>query len=220
MAPHQETIELGQQAVDTARELSARGLSSGAAGNVSFRAEAGFVITPTGIESDKLVIEQLVYLDYDGSTLAGNFRPSSEWKMHSLIYQNRPDIDAVVHCHSRYATALACCHRDIPAFHYMIAVAGGNSIRCAPYALFGTEQLARAAVTAMDERHACLLANHGQLTGAKSLTEALNLAIEVEELSASYHACLSLGDVQILSEGDMHSVLKKFKHYGQQDKDN
>jgi L-fuculose-phosphate aldolase len=99
----------------------------------------------------------------------------------------------------------------------MIAIAGGNSIRCAPYALFGSEQLAKAAVTAMDERYACLLANHGQLTGANSLTEALNLAIEVEQLSASYHACLTLGNVQILSEGDMHSVLKKFSSYGQQD---
>lgn len=217
MAPRQDTSELRQQVIDTAQQLSTRGLSSGAAGNVSFRAESGLVITPTGIEPDQLSSEQLVHIGYDGSILGGNLRPSSEWQMHSLIYQNRADIDAVVHCHSRYATALACCHRDIPAFHYMIAVAGGNSIRCAPYALFGTEQLARAAVTAMNERYACLLANHGQLTGAKSLTEALNLAIEVEELSASYHASLALGDVQILSEGDMHSVLKRFASYGQQD---
>lgn len=217
MAPHQNITELRQQIVDTALELSNKGLSSGAAGNVSFRTEAGFVITPTGIKPDQLSIDQLVRLDYDGSILEGGLRPSSEWQMHSLIYQNRPDIDAVVHCHSCYATALACCHQDIPAFHYMIAIAGGNSIRCAPYALFGSEQLAKAAVTAMDERYACLLANHGQLTGANSLTEALNLAIEVEQLSASYHACLTLGNVQILSEGDMHSVLKKFSSYGQQD---
>lgn len=217
MAPHQSDRELRQEVVETAKALIAKGLASGAAGNVSVRTENGFIITPTGIEPDRLSAKQLVLLDRAGLTLDGELRPSSEWQMHSLLYQKRPDINAVVHCHSRFATALACCHRDIPAFHYMVAVAGGNSIRCAPYALFGTEQLAKAALIAMDERQACLLANHGQLSAGKTLTEALSLAIEVEELSAIYQVSLNSGDVQILSDGEMHSVLKKFSHYGQQD---
>tara|TARA_B110000444_G_C18816702_1_gene585519 strand:+ start:1119 stop:1775 length:657 start_codon:yes stop_codon:yes gene_type:complete len=216
MGPKNEITELRQETIKTAQELDSSGLSIGAAGNVSFRTKDGFIITPTGVEAAKLSIQQLVHLDYDGSILNGNLLPSSEWQMHSQIYQARSDIDAIVHCHSRYATALACCQHDIPAFHYMIAVAGGNSIRCAPYSLFGTEQLGKAAVVAMDERNACLLANHGQLTGAKSISEALKLAMEVEGLSAAYHACLAFDDVHILSEGDMHSVLKKFKYYGQQ----
>jgi len=201
--------------IQAMQTLISQGLASGTAGNASVRSGQGFLITPTGVRPEDLKSEKLVYLNYEGKVINGDYLPSSEWQMHAKLYQHRPDINALVHCHSRYATSLACRHRDIPPFHYMVAVAGGNSIRCARYALFGSEQLANTALSAFEERYACLLANHGQLAAGKNIGKALELAIEVEQLSEIYHTALSTGDCKLLSEGDMHSVLKKFKSYGQ-----
>jgi L-fuculose-phosphate aldolase len=135
--------------------------------------------------------------------------------MHAAIYAAHPDAAAIVHCHSRHATALACCGRGIPAFHYMVAVAGGEDVRCAPYALFGSEELARHAVSALEGRRACLLGNHGQIATGRSLESALSLAIEVEELAAQYLLALSAGGPRHLDDEQMREVMERFAGYGQ-----
>lgn len=156
-----------------------------------------------------------IEVDLYGGVLAGTLRPSSEWPMHAAIYRARPDAQAIVHCHSRHATALACCGRDIPAFHYMVAAAGGDSIRCAPYALFGSGALAEHALTALRDRRACLLGNHGQIALGSSLEAALALAVEVEELAAQYGAALAIGEPRILDDAEMREVMRRFAGYGQ-----
>jgi L-fuculose-phosphate aldolase len=147
----------------------------------------------------------------------GHRRPSSEWRFHRDIFTSRADVRAIVHTHSRSATALACSGRGIPAFHYMVAVAGGADIRCAPYHTFGTQALSDAAVAALDGRLACLLANHGMIAVGADLPGALALAGEVENLAAQYCAALAVGEVRILDEGEMLRVLEKFRTYGRQD---
>jgi len=134
--------------------------------------------------------------------------------MHAAIYEARPEAGAIVHCHSRHATALACCGLGIPAFHYMVAVAGGDSIRCAPYALFGSAELAAHAVAALAGRRACLLANHGQIALGATLEQALGLAVEVEELAAQFTLARSLGEPRLLDEAEMRAVLERFRSYG------
>ena len=131
--------------VQAARELPARGLSAGTSGNVSVRDGAGFLITPSGVPYGTMTASDVVQLDSAGRVVGGHLSPSSEWRLHLGLYAERPDLGAIVHAHPRYATALACTGRDMPAFHYMVAIAGGDSIRCAPYAPFGTEELAHAA---------------------------------------------------------------------------
>jgi L-fuculose-phosphate aldolase len=196
--------------------LERSGLSVGRAGNASVRTARGMRITPTGIEPAALADAAMVELSLDGEHIEGELRPSSEWPMHAGIYRARPEVNAIAHCHSRHATALACCGRDIPAFHYMVAVAGGDSIRCAPYALFGTQELATGAVAALAGRRACLLANHGQLALGHTLGAALALAIEVEELAAQYHCALAIGEVRLLDAAQMREVIERFAGYGQQ----
>jgi L-fuculose-phosphate aldolase len=203
------------QLVDCMRRMDAAGLTHGTAGNASCRSAAGMLITPTGIAPAAMREAAIVETDLHGHALGGQFAPSSEWPMHAAIYRHRPDAHAVVHCHSRYATALACSGRGIPAFHYMIAVAGGDDVRCAPYALFGSEILAEHALHALDGRRACLLANHGQLTLANSIMEALQLAIEIEELAAQYCTTLAIGGARILDSAQMSDVYGKFAGYGQ-----
>jgi L-fuculose-phosphate aldolase len=218
----QQAIRMSSpQAADDAMSLcrcmhaiAAEGLSRGSSGNASVRTARGMRITPSGIASTALEPGQMVEITLDGRPMEGLLAPSSEWRMHAGVYAARPDVQAIVHCHSRYATALACCRRDIPAFHYMVAVAGGNSIRCAPYATFGTAELAAHALAALEGRRACLLANHGQLALGTSLEGALALAREVEELAAQYTLALGLGDVQLLDAAEMHVVLEKFRTYG------
>ena len=195
--------------------LEQRGLSVGRSGNASARTPTGMRITPSGLEPSRMDPATMVDMAFEGQVLAGTLTPSSEWRMHAGIYAARPEVQAIVHCHSRHATALACTGRGIPAFHYMVAVAGGDSIRCAPYALFGTEALAQHAVEALQDRRACLLANHGQLAMGSSLEAALALAVEVEELAAQYCAALAIGDVAILDEAPMREVLERFASYGQ-----
>jgi L-fuculose-phosphate aldolase len=201
--------------VDCMRRLAAAGLSRGSSGNASARCARGMLITATGLPPERMAPEDAVELDLNGRVLAGRLRPSSEWPMHAAIYRARPDAQAIVHCHSRHATALACCGRDIPAFHYMVAVAGGDSIRCSPYALFGSDALAGHAVAALHERRACLLGNHGQIALGDSLEVALALAIEVEELAAQYCAALAIGEPHLLDGAQMRKVIERFAGYGQ-----
>lgn len=200
----------------TMREIAARGLSAGTSGNASLRTSRGFLITPTGVAPEALRADSAVELDLSGRVLAGHLLPSSEWPMHAAIYAARPDAAAIVHCHSRHATALACCALPIPAFHYMVAVAGGDSIRCAPYAVFGSPVLAAAAVAALAGRQACLLANHGQIALGSTPERALALAVEVEELAAQYLLARQAGTPRILDDDEMAEVLARFGSYGQQ----
>jgi L-fuculose-phosphate aldolase len=197
--------------VETAKRMSASGLSHGRSGNVSARWGDGMLITPSGASYDTLEPNDTVYVDADGTPRGG--KPSSEWRFHHAAYQARPEAGAVVHCHSLCATALACAHRPIPAFHYMVAIAGGTDIPLAPYATFGTEDLAAHVAEALAHRKACLLANHGQIAAAADLDAALELAGEVENLAAQYLEVLKLGEVHLLDDAEMQRVLERFKTY-------
>jgi L-fuculose-phosphate aldolase len=206
----------GPELIECMRELSRSSLSVGSSGNASQRSARGMWISPTGILPARMGVEDLVELDLSGTVLRGTRLPSSEWPMHAAIYDARPDAHAIVHCHSRHATALACLGQEIPAFHYMVAAAGGDSIRCAPYALFGSSELAAHALDALHGRKACLLGNHGQIAIGASLDEALRLAAEVEELAAQYWTTLAAGTPRLLGAAEMNQVLQRFASYGQQ----
>jgi L-fuculose-phosphate aldolase len=200
--------------IATALRMNECRINSGKSGNVSVRVESGFLITPTGMAYDSIHVEDIVDVTFAG-TAAGARLPSSEWRFHRDIYVDRPDAAAIVHVHSTFATALACLGRGIPAFHYMVAVAGGKDIRCAPYATFGTQELSDNAVSALAGRRACLLANHGMIAIGGSLDAALALAIEVEALAAQYCTALQIGEPNLLSDAEMDVVIDKFKTYGQ-----
>jgi L-fuculose-phosphate aldolase len=207
-----------QQAVISAcRELTRLRLTHGTSGNVSLRRnERQFFVSPTGMSYDALEADDIPLVDLDGRWF-GRRLPSSEWRFHRDIFKSRDDVGAIVHTHSMNATALACTGRGIPAFHYMVAVAGGAEIRCAPYYTFGTQALSDAAVAALEGRKACLLSNHGVIAVGADLPAAVALAGEVENLAAQYCAALALGDVRILDEVEMRPVLDKFRTYGNQD---
>ncbi len=208
---------LQQQLTLAMQQMQAEGLSKGKSGNMSVRTNTGMLITPTGILPDQLTPEAMVHIDFSGKLIQeGQLKPSSEWPMHAAIYQHRPDTQAISHCHSRFATTLACAGKSIPAFHYMVAVAGGDDIPCTPYAIFGSETLATHTAKALKNRNACLLGNHGQIALGNTLTEALHLAIEVEELAAQYWGTLALGGCQLLGSDEMDEVINQFHHYGQQ----
>lgn len=199
----------------TALEMSRKGLSPGRSGNVSARFRDGMLITPTGIAYEELTPDQMVRVAADGTTAPGALKPSSEWRFHLAAYAARPDMHAVVHTHSLHATVLACAHKAIPAFHYMVAVAGGSDIPLVPYALFGSEHLARYVAEGLAERNACLMANHGQIAIGTTLAAALELAFEVEVLAEQYVKVLLLGAPHVLGADAMAEVMQRFKSYGQ-----
>jgi L-fuculose-phosphate aldolase len=201
--------------IATARRLNPSGLNQGTSGNLSHRVEDGFLVTPTGMEYEALQPEDIVFMRFDGNT-DGPRLPSSEWRFHRDILASRPEVHAVLHTHSLHCTALACLRRGIPSFHYMVAVAGGSDVRCAPYATFGTEALSRHAVAALEGRRACLLSNHGLITVGADLAGAFKLAVEVETLAAMYLRALQVGEPVLLDEAEMAVVLEKFRTYGQQ----
>lgn len=202
-----------QNIVDAVRLLAERGLNQGASGNVSLRGGDGFIITPSGVSADVLRPDQLVVMDMDG-TWSGAWKPSSEWRFHRDIYAARADAHAVVHCHSPAATALAVLGKTLPAFHYMVAIAGGADVRCAPYATFGTQELSDAALAALTDRRACLLGHHGMISIGKDLAQAVDIAVEVEFLADLYLRLLPLGEPPVLPAAEMAVVLEKFKSYG------
>ena len=201
--------------IATARAMQPAGLNKGTSGNVSLRHGDGFYITPTGMPYDKLVADDIPLMALDGSHV-GARKPSSEWRFHRDLYAARPEVGAVLHAHSPFAVSLACLRRDIPPFHYMIVRFGGDTVRCADYALFGSQALSDAALLAMLDRKACLLANHGLLVAGRDLDEALALAIELEELCEQYWRACQLGAPVLLSVTEMAEVLVKFSGYGQQ----
>jgi L-fuculose-phosphate aldolase len=210
-------LALRRRIISAARAINDTGLNPGKAGNVSARIRAGFLITPTGLDYGKLRPALIVHMNVDGTVPGRQLRPSSEWRVHRDIYAARPEARAIVHVHSPYATALACARRAIPAFHYMVAVAGGDSIRCAPYATFGTQALSDHALRALDGRRACLLANHGMLAFGDSVDGALALAIEVEFLARQYVLSMQIGGAVRLTRAEMRAVQEKFKTYGRQE---
>jgi L-fuculose-phosphate aldolase len=210
--------ELRSQIIDFARMLEPSGLSVNRSGNISARWKDGFLITPTGMVYEQLEFTDVVFVAMDGALVPGQRAPSSEWRFHQAAYRDRPEIGSVVHCHSTHATALACTGRAIPAFHYMVAVAGGDSVACAPYATFGGEDLARNVAAALSGgRRACLLANHGQVACGADLDAAFALAKDVEELARQYIIALQIGGVTLLDSAEMSRVLDAFTHYGRQD---
>lgn len=206
--------ELRRALIDTAIAAQREGLNRGASGNLSVRCGDGFLITPSGMSATDQTAEDVVWMDMGGNA-QGTRKPSSEWRFHRDLFVARPEFGAVLHAHSTFATTLACLGRDIPPFHYMIAAAGGKTIRCAPYATFGTQELSDHALTAMEGRKACLLANHGLLVAEASLERALALAVEVESLCEQYCRALQIGTPNLLSDAEMDVVLEKFKTYGQ-----
>lgn len=202
--------------IEAAQELDRLGFMPSKSGNLSFRTAEGFTITPSGVAYAALTEGDLVRLDHTGGVLGGRRKPSSEWRLHQAIHAARPDAMVVVHTHSPRATALACARRDIPPFHYMIALAGGDDIRCAPYATFGTQALAEAAVRALEGRRACLLANHGVVAIGADVRAAATLAREVENLAAQYLDMLAARIAPVmLTPAEMEAVRDQFEGYGQ-----
>lgn len=207
--------DLPEQVAACARKSVALGLNQGTSGNVSARSAEGFVITPSGREMTDLAALDMVPMDMDGQAPEGR-KPSSEWRFHRDIYAAFPQAGAVVHAHSPFAVALACLRRDIPPFHYMVAMAGGTDIRCAAYATFGTQALSDAVIASLQDRRACLMANHGLVAWGKSLEGALALAVEVEALCGQYLRACQAGEPVLLTGGEMAEVLERFKDYGRQ----
>lgn len=204
---------LREQLLHTARALCELGLNRGTSGNVSVRDGDGYLITPSGMAVDAMGPRDMVWMALDGR-VEGERAPSSEWRFHRDIFAQRPEVGAVVHTHAMFATTLACQRRDIPPFHYMIALAGGDSIRCAPYALFGSQALSDAALAALADRRACLLANHGMIAIGRDLPQALDIALEVETLSEQYWRALQAGAPVLLSAQEMAEAIEQFKGYG------
>ena len=194
--------------------MNRSGLNQGTSGNISLRHGDGLLITPTSMPYDTMEAEDIVWLDASGAPHGRN-RPSSEWRFHRDIMQDRPDVEAIVHAHPTACTTLAILGKPIPPLHYMVAVCGGPDIRCAPYAIFGSEELSRHAVEALKLRSACLLEHHGMIAVGSSLEKAMWRAEEVETLAKQYHGCLALGaEPPLLSEAEIDAVLAKINGYG------
>ena len=202
--------------VKTLQALVEKKLNIGTSGNVSVRTIEGMLITPTGINPALLLAEQIVAVDLEGQVAEDQLTPSSEWQMHADVYREKPDVNAIVHCHSPYATILACAHKSIPAVHYMVAAAGSDEIPLAGYATFGSKELSQANLEALSGSLACLLANHGQLATGENLDQALKLAELVEEQAHCYWGTLAIGGPRLLDSQQMNEVLAAFADYGQQ----
>lgn len=201
-----------KQLVETSRRLVTDGINRGTSGNISLRCEQGFLITPSGIAPHLMSVDDICLLDRKGNLLEG-MKPSSEWRMHRDVYLARPDVQAVVHTHSTFATTIACMEKDVPPCHYMIAVTGGNTIPCAPYALFGSQELSDATVATLGKGYACLLAHHGMLVAGYSLDHALAVTAEAESLCEQYWRLLQTGNVPLLNDAQMAAVHNRFKDY-------
>jgi L-fuculose-phosphate aldolase len=201
--------------VEALQSMAALGLNKGTAGNISVRGKEGFHISPTGLPYAGMTPEQIVFMDWEGR-YQGDILPSSEWRFHRDILLERPELNAVVHTHSIHATAVSVLGHDIPAIHYMVAAAGGHNIRCARYQTFGSAELGQAVLVAMKDRRACLMAHHGMIAAHANLTQAMALAVTVEEMAQLYLQVLAFGAPKRLSDDEMARVLEKFRTYGQQ----
>jgi L-fuculose-phosphate aldolase len=212
MARH-DAFRVRQSIVEAARSLDALGLTQGTSGNLSQRWEDGLLITPSGLPYARMSPDDIVFMRLDG-THEHPLKPSSEWRFHRDILAARPEVNAVVHAHPIHCTAFAMCRREIPAVHYMIAAAGGPTVRCAPYATFGTEELSAHALAALEDRTCCLLANHGMIATGPDLEKALCLAVELETLCRQYAVALQVGTPVVLPDDEIARNVEKFKSYG------
>ena len=208
--------DLRQHVIDTCRALESRGLNQGTSGNVSVRDDsgAGFYLTPSSVPYDTMRPDDLVHVDLTTGAVTGDRKPSSELPFHLAILRARPDAQAVVHTHSLHATAVACLRRDLPAVHYLVGLFGGAQIRCAPYATFGTDELSAHVVTALTDRRAALMANHGLVVIGKDLDQALALTAEAETLAKLYLQTLAAGTPHILPDDEMARVIERFRDFG------
>lgn len=213
--PAMDEGALRQRMAEVMRAMDDKGLNRGTSGNVSARCGEAMLVTPSGVPASRLTGDHMVLIQPDGSTAPGALKPSSEWRMHRGLLDRRPDVNAVVHCHSRHATILACANKPIPAVHYMVAVGGGASVPVAPYATFGSSELAEIVVETLDGRYAALMANHGQIVVAPNLDFALAIAEEIEEQAAVYWGTLAIGGPTLLTDDEMNLILQRFKSYGQ-----
>jgi L-fuculose-phosphate aldolase len=204
--------DLRQQLLDISQQLVELGLNRGSSGNASLRAGDAMLITPSALPVSAMSPASMVRMDLNGRVLQGG-KPSSEWRFHRDILAARSEIGAVIHTHSTFATTLACLRRDVPAVHYMIAMAGGDSIRCTPYSVFGEQELSDHALEALQGRKACLLGNHGMIALGTDLDDALAVAVEVEFVCEIYWRTLQAGAPHILSAQQMHDVKQKFVEY-------
>jgi L-fuculose-phosphate aldolase len=206
--------ELRKEMVACCVRMNTCGLSQGTSGNIGVRFGGGILITPSGVPYDGMKPSDIVPMRFDGSWGPHKYRPSSEWRFHLDIMKARPEVTAVVHAHPTFCTVLAIRRMEIPALHYMIAASGGNSIRCAPYATYGTAELSAHALKALEGRNACLLANHGLIATGPTLAKAMWLAVEVETLARQYVYTLMLGGPICLPDDEIARVVEKFKDYG------
>ena len=204
---------LRSKIVKYAKMLNTRKLSALRSGNISTRFKNGFLITPSGTKYSSLKSKDIVFVSLKGEFDKKKSIPSSEWRFHQDVYLNKKDAQAIVHAHSNYATAISTHGKAIPAFHYMVAMAGGNNIKCAKYATYGTRELSRNILNAIKNRSACLIGNHGQIAFSENLAKAFELAEEVENLSNQYINALKIGKPKILSSKEMNKVLSKAKNY-------
>ena len=204
---------LREEIVAYGLKLTPSGLSQGTSGNLSVRFGPGFLITPSGRPYGEIAPDDIVPVALDGH-YAHPLRPSSEWRFHRDIYVARPDVHAVVHAHPPYSTALAMCRLDIPAVHYMIAISGGDSIRCSDYYTYGTQQLSDAVVRALEGRMACLMANHGMIATGANMEQAMWRAVEVETLARQYTLAMQIGKPVMLTDAEVIQALEKFGNYG------
>lgn len=205
-----------QSLIDASLDAETQRINTGTTGNMSIRIDGGMLITPTGIPPKKLTPEAIVPMDFDGNW-SGDIKPSSEWALHAAIYKARPEVQAVVHAHPDHCVALSCARLGLPAFHYMIAGFGGDDVRCSRYATFGSPELAEFTVEAMDNRTACLLANHGMVAVGATLSEAYGRTLKLETLARQYMLCRSFAEPVLLSENDLVDVKQRYKTYGRQD---
>ena len=215
-------LEKKKEVIEYAKKLNTGNLSPLRSGNISIRGNKdgidGFFITPSGIRYDDLTTESIVFLEFNENNNLKKIsdktiNPSSEWRFHQDIYIEKKDAQAIVHAHSANAAAVSAHGKNIPAFHYMVALAGGNNIKCAEYATFGTKELSHNIIKALEERKACLMSNHGQVAFGKSLSEAFELAEEIENICLQYINTIKLGKPKILSDEEMKKILDKTKNY-------
>ncbi|APR35339.1 L-fuculose-phosphate aldolase [Paraburkholderia sp. SOS3] len=213
---NEHELKQRQSIIDACRRMNALGVNQGTSGNISVRHEHGMLVTPTSMPYDAMRPDDIVYMTMDGEA-HGKRQPSSEWRFHLDILRARADVNAVVHTHPPYCTSLSILERPIPPIHYMVAVAGGSDIRCAPYATFGTEELSANALVALEGRKACLLAHHGMIATGTTLDKAMWLTVEVETLARQYLTCLQVEEPPLLSVAEIDNVIARMGHYGHRD---
>lgn len=206
--------DLRREMIATCIYMNDKGINQGTSGNISVRVDEGFLITPSGVPYAEMVPEDIVLMDVEANS-SGSRKPSTEWRFHRDIIQKKPEVGATIHLHSMFCTSLSMLRREIPAVHYMIAAVGGPTVPCVPYITWGTQELADAIIGALNNRLACLLANHGMVCVGPNLKKAAWLAVEVETLAAQYWRALQVGDPHILPDEEIARVIEKFTSYGQ-----